>query len=243
MANVWRRWYGPRLRTPAASSAGYHSRVRQLSRLMCPPRWAGNSSGVSSRGGSRSKRLLGARRERHPAPRTDGLRVGGELRRRRRAARPLRPGRCGRGRGVRWPTHSWVRSPVSAANMTSTAFTASNSATMASSSSGVNGSTSSRRGAGLRPASIGGVAGQVAPTHGGGERLPERGGVPVARPRRGGWRASAAMSSAAPSKFGERPAAERGAGGGESLLDGAAGAVADGGAVAGEEQVDRTRRT
>ena len=34
VANVWRRWYGPRLAIPAASSAGYHSRVRQLSRSM-----------------------------------------------------------------------------------------------------------------------------------------------------------------------------------------------------------------
>jgi hypothetical protein len=30
VANVWRRWYGPRLAIPAASSAGYHSRLRQL---------------------------------------------------------------------------------------------------------------------------------------------------------------------------------------------------------------------
>ena len=54
VANVWRRWYGPRWSIPAASSAGYHSRVRQLARLMCRPAAAGNSSGVSSRGGSAS---------------------------------------------------------------------------------------------------------------------------------------------------------------------------------------------
>ena len=40
VAKPWRRWYGPRLRDPAASSAGYHSRVRQLSSLICPPRSA-----------------------------------------------------------------------------------------------------------------------------------------------------------------------------------------------------------
>ena len=52
----------PRRRAP-----GYHSRVRQLSRLMCPPVGAGNSSGVSSRGGiassaSSARAVSGTRR-------------------------------------------------------------------------------------------------------------------------------------------------------------------------------------
>jgi hypothetical protein len=34
VANVWRKQYGPRCAIPAALSAGYHSRVRQVSSPM-----------------------------------------------------------------------------------------------------------------------------------------------------------------------------------------------------------------
>ena len=54
VANVCRRWYGPRRSIAAASRASYHSRVRQVSSPMSPPFYAGNWIGVSTRAGSRS---------------------------------------------------------------------------------------------------------------------------------------------------------------------------------------------
>jgi hypothetical protein len=58
VANVCRRWYGPRRSRPAASSAGYQSRVRQLSSDRWPPSGAVNSSGTSSRLGVVPKHVV-----------------------------------------------------------------------------------------------------------------------------------------------------------------------------------------